>query len=144
MDDEGGIYVSVDSTSATDGRVIRISPVVTPNETAEIGGVEDGCIALEVDGAKDLLRRNTDRPVPFLVDLKPEVDPIEPIVYYVDPGAPAPIQRALIEGAQWWDTAFEAAALLRNPIGGTWSKSDPVRTLDYRIGISQFCCAHYH
>ena len=36
-------------------------------------------------------------------------EPIKPIVYYVDPGAPAPIQQALIEGAQWWDDAFEAA-----------------------------------
>ena len=40
VDDEGGIYVSVDSTSADDGRVIRISPVFDPDETAQIGGVE--------------------------------------------------------------------------------------------------------
>ncbi len=36
-------------------------------------------------------------------------DPVEPIVYYVDRGAPAPIRRALIEGAGWWSDAFEAA-----------------------------------
>ncbi len=36
-------------------------------------------------------------------------DPVKPIVYYVDPGAPADIQRALIEGASWWNEAFEAA-----------------------------------
>ena len=35
VDDEGGIYVSVDSISAEDGRVIRISPLVTPDETAD-------------------------------------------------------------------------------------------------------------
>jgi hypothetical protein len=34
---------------------------------------------------------------------------IEPIVYYVDRGAPEPIRTALIEGAQWWNQAFEAA-----------------------------------
>ncbi|MEL6133078.1 MAG: zinc-dependent metalloprotease, partial [Bacteroidota bacterium] len=34
---------------------------------------------------------------------------IEPIVYYVDPGAPEPIRSALIEGASWWNQAFEAA-----------------------------------
>jgi len=36
-------------------------------------------------------------------------DPVEPIVYYVDPGAPEPIRNALIEGAGWWNQAFEAA-----------------------------------
>ena len=34
---------------------------------------------------------------------------IEPIVYYVDRGAPEPIRSALMEGAQWWNQAFEAA-----------------------------------
>lgn len=34
---------------------------------------------------------------------------VEPIVYYVDRGAPEPIRSALIEGAQWWNQAFEAA-----------------------------------
>ncbi len=34
---------------------------------------------------------------------------VEPIVYYVDPGAPAQIRQALIEGALWWNQAFEAA-----------------------------------
>src|ERR1051325_11025938 len=36
-------------------------------------------------------------------------DPIEPIVYYVDRGAPEPVRSALIEGAGWWNQAFEAA-----------------------------------
>ncbi|MBV8830863.1 MAG: zinc-dependent metalloprotease [Acidobacteriaceae bacterium] len=36
-------------------------------------------------------------------------DPVQPIVYYVDPGAPRPIRQALIEGASWWNQAFEAA-----------------------------------
>ncbi len=34
---------------------------------------------------------------------------VEPIVYYVDPGVPEPIRGALIEGASWWNQAFEAA-----------------------------------
>lgn len=34
---------------------------------------------------------------------------IEPIIYYVDRGAPEPIKSALIEGASWWNQAFEAA-----------------------------------
>ena len=34
---------------------------------------------------------------------------VEPIVYYVDRGAPEPVRSALIEGASWWNEAFEAA-----------------------------------
>ncbi|MEM6532736.1 MAG: zinc-dependent metalloprotease [Myxococcota bacterium] len=34
---------------------------------------------------------------------------VEPIVFYVDRGAPEPIRAALIEGASWWTEAFEAA-----------------------------------
>lgn len=36
-------------------------------------------------------------------------EPVEPLVYYVDPGAPADIRAALMEGASWWNQAFEAA-----------------------------------
>jgi hypothetical protein len=34
---------------------------------------------------------------------------VEPIIYYLDPGAPEPIRSALIEGASWWNQAFESA-----------------------------------
>ncbi|MEO7265718.1 MAG: zinc-dependent metalloprotease [Ferruginibacter sp.] len=34
---------------------------------------------------------------------------IKPIVYYLDNGTPEPIRSALLEGAQWWNQAFEAA-----------------------------------
>ena len=33
----------------------------------------------------------------------------DPIIFYVDSGAPEEIQQALIEGASWWAEAFEAA-----------------------------------
>jgi hypothetical protein len=36
-------------------------------------------------------------------------EPVKPIVYYVDTGAPEPIRSALVEGASWWNQAFEAA-----------------------------------
>jgi hypothetical protein len=32
----------------------------------------------------------------------------EPIVYYLDPGTPEPVSSALLEGASWWNQAFEA------------------------------------
>ena len=34
---------------------------------------------------------------------------VEPIVYYVDRGAPEPVRTALLEGARWWNAAFEEA-----------------------------------
>lgn len=37
---------------------------------------------------------------------------VEPIVYYVDSGTPEPIKTALIEGASWWNQAFEAAGFI--------------------------------
>ena len=44
------------------------------------------------------------------VDPTAEVsEAVEPIVYYVDSGAPEPVKSALIEGALWWNQAFEAA-----------------------------------
>jgi len=36
-------------------------------------------------------------------------EPVEPIIYYLDRGAPEPVKSALIEGASWWNQAFEAA-----------------------------------
>lgn len=37
----------------------------------------------------------------------PISEPVEPIIYYVDPGVPEPIRSALMEGASWWNIAFE-------------------------------------
>ena len=36
-------------------------------------------------------------------------DPIEPIIYYLDPGTPEPVRSALLEGAKWWADGFAAA-----------------------------------
>ncbi|CAH9059016.1 hypothetical protein PSECIP111951_01988 [Pseudoalteromonas holothuriae] len=36
-------------------------------------------------------------------------EPVEPIVYYLDPGVPEPVKTALLEGGKWWDDAFAAA-----------------------------------
>ena len=33
----------------------------------------------------------------------------KPIVFYLDPSAPEPVRSALLEGANWWRTAFEKA-----------------------------------
>lgn len=36
-------------------------------------------------------------------------EPVEPIIYYLDRGTPEPVRSALVEGAEWWNQAFEAA-----------------------------------
>ncbi len=37
---------------------------------------------------------------------------VEPIVYYLDRGVPEPVRSALLDGARWWNEAFEAAGFL--------------------------------
>ena len=39
---------------------------------------------------------------------KPVSRPVEPIVYYLDPGTPEPIRSALLEGGSWWEEAFRS------------------------------------
>ena len=36
-------------------------------------------------------------------------EPIKPIIYYIDNGTPEPIRSALMDGATWWNQAFESA-----------------------------------
>ncbi|WP_353063224.1 zinc-dependent metalloprotease [Tunturibacter psychrotolerans] len=40
---------------------------------------------------------------------KQSCEAVTPIQYYVDRGSPEPIRTALLEGARWWDQAFQAA-----------------------------------
>jgi hypothetical protein len=40
---------------------------------------------------------------------KTNCEAVTPIQYYVDSGAAEPIRTALLEGARWWDQAFQAA-----------------------------------
>ena len=54
--------------------------------------------------ARHRLRKRSPGPEPS--------EPVEPIVYYVDPGTPEPILSALIDGAAWWAEAFEAAGFI--------------------------------
>jgi hypothetical protein len=39
----------------------------------------------------------------------PVSDPVKPIIYYLDAGVPEPVRSALLDGARWWNQAFEAA-----------------------------------
>ncbi|WP_034925592.1 zinc-dependent metalloprotease [Gillisia sp. CAL575] len=33
---------------------------------------------------------------------------VQPIIYYLDPGTPEPIKSALLDGARWWNEAYES------------------------------------
>lgn len=57
-----------------------------------------------------LVKRFTRRHRLFKKDPNAKVsEAVEPIVYYVDRGAPDDVKKALIEGGAWWNQAFEAA-----------------------------------
>lgn len=45
----------------------------------------------------------------FRLELGPDGTVVNPIVFYIDNGAPEPIRGALLDGARWWADAFEAA-----------------------------------
>ena len=61
---------------------------------------------------------------------------VEPIVYYVDSGVPEPIRSALVDGALWWNQAFEAAGF----IDGFQVKMlpDGVDPMDVRYNVIQW------
>jgi len=61
---------------------------------------------------------------------------VKPIVYYLDRGAPSPIREALLEGARWWNQAFEAAGY-RNAFQ-VELMPDGVDPLDVRINVIQW------
>ncbi len=67
---------------------------------------QDYGASLEEDMTKRFIRRHR------LAKRDPNAsvsDPVEPIVYYLDPGTPEPVRSALLDGARWWNQAFEAA-----------------------------------
>ena len=52
-----------------------------------------------------IVRHRLEKQDPSAAKSKPK----KPIVYYVDRGAPEPVRSALVEGASWWNAAFEVA-----------------------------------
>ncbi len=60
-------------------------------------------------------------------------DPVRPIIYYLDPGVPEPIRSALLEGARWWNQAFEAAGY-RNAFR-VELRPDSISPLDARYNV---------
>jgi len=61
---------------------------------------------------------------------------IEPIIYYLDPGTPEPIRSALIDGAEWWNQAFESAGY--KDAFQVRILPDSVELLDIRYNVIQW------
>ena len=61
---------------------------------------------------------------------------VEPIIYYLDPGAPEPVRSALLEGARWWNQAFEAIGY-KNAFQ-VKILPDDVHPLDVRYNVIQW------
>jgi len=75
-----------------------------------LGYGDSGFFDYATDIGDDLSVRYARRHRLEKVDPSAEIsDAVEPIVYYVDRGAPEPVRTALIEGGSWWNEAFEAA-----------------------------------
>lgn len=74
-----------------------------------MSGYRDYAAPLGQDMEKRFIRRHR------LVKRNPNAatsEAVEPIIYYVDRGTPEPIRSALVEGARWWNQAFEAAGFI--------------------------------
>jgi hypothetical protein len=63
-------------------------------------------------------------------------EPLKPIVYYVDGGAPDDVRQALMEGGSWWNQAFEAAGF-RNAFQVKVLPAD-VDPMDIRYNVVQW------
>lgn len=61
---------------------------------------------------------------------------VSPIIYYLDPGAPEPVRSALLDGARWWNQAFEAAGYINAfQVKMLPEEADP---LDVRYNVIQW------
>ena len=58
---------------------------------------------------------------------------VEPILYYLDPGAPEPMRSALLDGARWWNQAFEAAGY--RDAFQVMIRPDSISSLDARYNV---------
>ena len=58
---------------------------------------------------------------------------VEPIIYYLDPGAPEPMRSALLDGARWWNQAFEAAG--SRDAFQVMIRPDSISSLDARYNV---------
>lgn len=95
---------------------------VTPDSDSVTVGVHHSFVRLPDDGFEPIPfdPRTGFFSISFQDYASPITDPLtkkwivrhrmdEPLIYYVDNGAPEPVRSALVEGAQWWAQAFAEA-----------------------------------
>ncbi len=85
----------------------------------------------------------------FRLEAKPEdvarqqagipVEPIKPIVYYIDPATPKQWRKYLIQGVNDWQVAFEKAGWKNAIIGKEWPEEDTTMSLE----DARFSCIRY-
>mgnify|MGYP000217843095 FL=1 len=67
---------------------------------------------------------------------KAKSEAIEPIIYFLDAGVPEPVRSALLDGARWWNEAFEAAGFINAyQVKMLPSDADP---MDVRYNVIQW------
>lgn len=91
---------------------------------------EDYAVPLGVDMTQRSIRRHR------LEKRDPNAEmseAVEPIVYYLDPGTPEPIRSALLDGARWWNQAFEAAGYI--DAFQVVMRPDSISSLDARYNV---------
>ncbi len=67
------------------------------------------------------------------------VEPIKPIVYYIDPATPKQWRKYLIQGVNDWQVAFEKAGWKNAIIGKEWPEEDTTMSLE----DARFSCIRY-
>ena len=127
------LEVSITFTNS-DGEVGNFIQPVTPSTEAITLRIHHSFVKLPDNNYKPRLfdPRSSFIPISFYDYASPVSDPIEkyyivrhrlqkkdptvamseavkPIIYYLDNGTPEPIRSALLDGAKWWNQAFEAA-----------------------------------
>jgi hypothetical protein len=91
---------------------------------------QDYAVALGEDITQRFIRRHR------LEKMNPNAamsDPVEPIVYYLDPGTPEPVRSALLDGGRWWNQAFEAAGY--RDAFQVVMRPDSISSLDARYNV---------
>ncbi len=67
------------------------------------------------------------------------VEPIKPIIYYIDPATPKQWRKYLIAGVNDWNVAFEAAGWKNAIRGEEWPEDDPTMSLeDARFSVIRY------
>jgi hypothetical protein len=119
QDRAGGFFEGVGSVAASGAAAsLRVhqsfvklpeAPMETraydPRQAAGAASWQDYTVPLGEDMTQRVIRRHRLEKVDPSAEIS---DPVEPIVYYLDAGVPEPMRSALLEGAGWWNDAFEA------------------------------------